>query len=380
MTDPKIKYYPVGNGDTSLITLSDNTKIIIDINCTNESEDEEVDERFNVRTDLLQELNRDNEIPYTDAFILTHPDNDHCRGFERIFYLGDPSKFDDDDLENELIRIDELWFTPRVFAEFHKDLSDDAKAFKKEADRRMKLFKENPTDAKKSGNRIRIIGYTDNPNRQGFDEVTTSPGNSINLINGSIKKDFSFFIHAPHKIDTDKNDDRNDTSLVLQARFDVDKVIHAGKALFGGDAGWRVWALILKKCKTENIEYDLFLAPHHCSWGFFNDTPQKDNPKPVSTSIDVLNKKRDGAIVISSSKEIKNNDDNPPHYEAKNEYVKIVGKENFLTTAEHPSTDNPLPIVYRITSNGPQKIDNNSKSSSKSGLIDSATSRPKTYG
>ena len=40
MIDPRIKYYPVENGDTSLITLSDETKILIDINITNESTDE----------------------------------------------------------------------------------------------------------------------------------------------------------------------------------------------------------------------------------------------------------------------------------------------------------------------------------------------------
>jgi hypothetical protein len=32
--DPRITYFPVGNGDCSLITLSDNTQILIDCNTT----------------------------------------------------------------------------------------------------------------------------------------------------------------------------------------------------------------------------------------------------------------------------------------------------------------------------------------------------------
>ena len=104
MIDPRIKYYPVENGDTSLITLSDETKILIDINITNESTDENEEQRYDVLRDLLDnELKKNSKKPYVDVFILTHPDEDHCRGYEKYFYQGVPSDYDDDDKKNELI-------------------------------------------------------------------------------------------------------------------------------------------------------------------------------------------------------------------------------------------------------------------------------------
>jgi len=43
--DPRITYFPVGNGDCSLITLSDDTQIIIDCNTTADASDENNPER-----------------------------------------------------------------------------------------------------------------------------------------------------------------------------------------------------------------------------------------------------------------------------------------------------------------------------------------------
>jgi hypothetical protein len=382
MKDHQVKYYPAGNGDTTLITLSDDTSIIIDVNVTESAGNDSVISRYDIHADLLSSLSRDeSEIPYTNSFILSHGDQDHVRGIDNVFYLGDPADYSDDDLEDGRIRINELWFTPRILNEKNRELCLDARAFRAEAIRRIKLYKEDKKAAAKKGNRIRIIGYSDNSELEGLEDIVTAPGNQINLIDGSIKDDFSFFIHAPHKIDTDENNERNDTSLVLQARFDVDNVKHAGKALFGGDAGWRIWALILKYCIDNNIEYDLFLAPHHCSWGYFSDVPYANNTSPATSSIEVLQKKRPGAYVISSSKEIEDNDDNPPHFPAKQEYIEVVGSDNFLVTSEHPSTKKPLPIIFRMTPNGPQKIDNeDTDAASRSGLFGVTVSKPKTYG
>jgi metal-dependent hydrolase (beta-lactamase superfamily II) len=71
---------------------------------------------------------------HIDTFILTHPDQDHCRGFEEIFYTGDPSEFNESDRRNGLIIIDELWFAPRIFSSFEDNLSDSAEALKKKLD------------------------------------------------------------------------------------------------------------------------------------------------------------------------------------------------------------------------------------------------------
>lgn len=359
MINPRIKYYPVENGDTSLITLSDETTILVDINITNDSTDEGEEQRYDVLRDLLDfELKKSNKKPFVDVFVLTHPDQDHCRGYEKYFYQGSPSDYSEEDKKNELIIINELWYTPRVFEVYTSDLNSDAKIFKKEAKRRMDLFKDNPEAANCNGNRIRIIGYTDNKELKGLEDRIVTPGNSINEFNEDFKSDFSLFIHAPFK-DSIDGDDANETSIVFQAKFDVGKQSDACLAFWGGDAGWRVWEKILNMSSDENLNWDLFLAPHHCSWKFFNDD---SDDEVVDSSNEILNKKRnDNSRVIVSSKVIKRNSDNPPSYKGRNRYVNVVGENNFLNTATNPTEKNPLPIEFEISSDKIEQIDNQKK-------------------
>ena len=85
---------------------------------------------------------------------------------------------------------------------------------------------------------------------------------------------------------------------------------------FGGDAGAGIWSKILERSDDETLKWDLFLAPHHCSWSFFSDRPYQENMVPAKNLLTILDKKiGDGSIVIASSKPIKNDDDNPPHYD-----------------------------------------------------------------
>ena len=63
--------------------------------------------------------------------------------------------------------------------------------------------------------------------------------------------------------------------------------------------------------------------------------------------------KRNNGKVISSSKKIADNNDNPPHYQAKEEYLKKLSKSSdFLNTAIEPTEKNPEPIVFEISSTG----------------------------
>jgi hypothetical protein len=58
--------------------------------------------------------------------------------------------------------------------------------------------------------------------------------------------------------------------------------------------------------------------------------------------------------VIASSKEIIDNDDNPPHYQAKQQYIKkLASSSDFLNTSGEPSKERLQPIEFTITSNGP---------------------------
>ena len=57
MSKHQIKFYPVGNGDSSLITLEDGTTVMIDCHFREGEEDTNGNKIFPVKDDLLSSLN-----------------------------------------------------------------------------------------------------------------------------------------------------------------------------------------------------------------------------------------------------------------------------------------------------------------------------------
>lgn len=343
-----IKFYPVGNGDCDLITIGGaNKKMMFDCNFRKKAE-EENEEMYDVLDDLLtNELTTKKcGLPLLDAFLLTHPDQDHCRSFADKFFLGDPDTVPQSAKDDKKILIGELWYSPRVFEELSGELNADAKAFKKEAKRRMDLYKSNSNKADKDGNRIRIIGWTDNPDLKGLEERIITPGNTISEVNGTSCRYFEMFIHAPFKDDIE-GEDRNMTSIASQLRFMSDKYNeNIARVFLGGDTEWRVIQEIMNKTSNDDyLKWDLMEAPHHCSYKFFADDREDD---PNQASLDFLDKSEDGAFVVSSSKIVKKNSDNPPCQKAKNRYTDRIGKSNFFCTGGEKVDDAENPIVFDI--------------------------------
>lgn len=354
MSKKIIKYYPVGNGDTSLFKTS-NANIITDCNIR-----EVKDGIYDVKEDLVKELEKRNDRPYTDLFVLTHHDNDHCLNFGKHFHTGKISSYDDDD---EKIIIDELWVNEYILGDDNISDDTDAGIIRKEVRRRRNLYKNNDSAKNERGNRLVLIGYDDNNN---FTNVPQHiPGQVVNEINDTTLDKFEFFIHAPFKadvIDCNANEDRNMSSIVYQARFYKSYGSDFScRVLHGGDADHYRWAKIKEKSeKNDNedaLEWDIFQTPHHCSWTFFNDTPYKDddknidNSEPKQTSIDILNYKLTGAKVVATSKKIVDDKDNPPHYPARTEYTNVVGSSNFKNTQKFYD-DFKKPIVFEIDDYG----------------------------
>lgn len=343
-----IKFYPVGNGDCNLITIGGvNKKMMFDCNFRQKAEDDN-DDMYDVLDDLLtNELtSKKCGLPFIDAFLLTHPDQDHCRSFADKFYLGDPDCVTQSDKDNKKILIGELWYSPRVFEELSGDLNADAKAFKKEAERRMALYKSDSKKADRNGNRIRIIGWTDNPVLKGLENRIVTPNNTISEVNGYPCRYFEMFIHAPFKKDIE-GEDRNMTSIVAQLRFKSDKnKDDIARIFLAGDSEWRVIEKIVDMTNNDDfLKWDLMEAPHHCSYKFFADNREEDANQ---ASLDFLNKREEGAFVVSSSKVIKQNSDNPPCQKAKNRYTNRVGESNFFCTSGEKDGDTEKPIVFDI--------------------------------
>lgn len=387
MIKHQLKFYPVGNGDTSFITLSDNTTILTDCKIRDGEEDSAGNKIYSVKKDLLDSLQRRSKNPFLDLFIITHPDEDHCLGYEKNFYRGDPDKYSETNRNNDEIIIDEIWSTSMLF---NGASNDDAKALKKEAERRRKLWDDDKPEKDKPGNRIRMIGYDED---EKFENLPNSvPGETLNKINGKMITNFEFFVHAPfkkHLIEATAEKDKNFSSIAMQARFKINQSDANWSCffLFGGDADHNIWAEILKKSEANNnkekLKWDIFMSPHHCSWTFFNNVPYADpveNKTPKDSSLKILDYKKSGGKIIASSKTIVNNDDNPPHYQAKQQYLKKVSASEFLNTAVEPSEKQPEPIIFEITSSGISRVDKGSKAESlrqvasgiRSGLIGTA--------
>lgn len=377
MNDQSITHFPVGNGDMSLITLADSTTLLVDCNIREPNDEEDI---LDVHGLLLDTLKRDSKkAPHVNVFILTHPDQDHCRGFKDHFYQGNPAKYTDTDRRAGKVIVDELWFAPRVFNEYNKGLPDDAKAIRTEAERRIELYTSGDPKCKEPGNRLRLIGASDNEELDGLDDIRTIPGQTLNLINGKVYDDFRILILAPIKYDSDGDDtERNDTSIVVQMRFDVDEVEDAVRILLGGDTSCEYWERILDKNDDKALEWDLLLAPHHCSWYFFSTESPTADAKPSKKVMRLLKCRRKGAFVVSSSKPIKDDGDDPPSFKAKQIYVAAVGEDHFLCTGDTPDE----PITFIMTGKGPQKSGTASGDgkASLSAMIGRAVSTPRTYG
>jgi hypothetical protein len=94
-----ITFFPVDNGDMTLIKFGDldATTLLIDVNIRQDADNPDGEDVRDVAKDLRERLKKDeNGRPYVDAFLLSHPDQDHCRGLTRHFHLGPLDKYPDD--------------------------------------------------------------------------------------------------------------------------------------------------------------------------------------------------------------------------------------------------------------------------------------------
>ena len=331
-------FWPVGTGDSTTVFINDKVIFQIDLHHMQKSDDEN-ESQWQIIDQLEEILPKRNGIPYLSAFALTHADLDHCKGFSELL---------------ERVTIGEIWFTPHIFTEVQKELGEEAKAFRKEAMRRVKETIKNPNAA--SGDRVRIVGFDkvlENDDFNGFPKEKLSiPGHEIFEVDGEdLSDDVRFFIHSPFK--DDLREDRNDTSLGLQVKL-IDGE-DEGRALLFGDLAYESLKRIFDVTSNDdNLLWDVLLAPHHCSKKVMYI--RNDSGDILKQDImDCFKNKQNGrGYIISSSMPIKERNqsgENPPHAKAKNRYEEIV-RGDFICTHEHPDENNPEPIVFEVGENG----------------------------
>ena len=321
-----IEFFPVGNGDMTLIHLATGKTILIDINIRQNADNESEDDYPDVASMLRDRLSRDCENrPYVDAFVLTHPDQDHCGGLRTHFHLGSPTDWKEpEDDEPEKVVIREMWSSPLIFRRTNKEdgaLSADAEAWKKEAKRRVELAKEQAASANELGNLIRIMGQDIHEDKmKGIEHLMVKVGDTLNAICGERDPSFSALLLSPKVVSRDEADElagKNNSSIVMQYSISAkDDSIDSKAATFltGGDAEIDIWKRIWGRNKEtpENLGYHILQAPHHCSLGALSYDKYNDRNgrkgKGEDCEIDkeaysALSQAENGASIVASSEE-----------------------------------------------------------------------------
>ncbi len=391
-----ITFFPVGNGGMSLIRLSDGNKtsILIDVNIRTAADDNE-EGTCDVTKELRKKIRKDdNERPYVDVFLLTHPDKDHCTGLTKHFHLGSLDEYDDEsgDGEDLKIIIKELWSSPMIFRRASKNnaLCADAKEFNKEAKRRVKQFEESKDGKLEEGDRVKILGEDVDGKTDKLEEILVKVDEVFQKVNGQENEHIEMCLIGPLSKQEDEERENvlnsNRSSVIIQFSVAADKN-NKNSCLFltCGDAKVTIWEYLwdIHKNNPKSLEYDLLQVPHHCSWHSLSHDSWAENhdPKVSSDAKNALSQALNGAIIVSSSDSIKDDDNDPPCIGAKREYESISEEAggSFYCTEEYPDEEKPMPLEFKITKEGPQPPAKKSRSRLEIAGIATA-SRPQLHG
>ena len=358
----RVTFFPVGNGDMTLITLGDSsqTTLLIDCNLTEDPI---------ALSQLRKLLQRDERgRPYVDAFLITHPDQDHCRGIAKYFYLGDPRFYPDDTkaADEKRIFIRELWSSPMVFRRATKDhvLCEDAEALNAEARRRVSENKRR-SFLVSAGDRILILGEDEGGKTANLKPLVIQTGAEFSRINGADNPCFSARLLAPMpKSDNPLKEEllgKNHSSVVLQLSLRPSPAAAVGcRFLTGGDAEVAIWEMLWAtyEATPEALHYDLLLCPHHCSWhslSYDSWSEKREKGVVASKARAALSQIREYGFIVASSKPILDDDNDPPCFGAKRVYTGIAEKVGgrFMCTGD----THGKPLEFSITSRGLEILD-----------------------
>lgn len=339
-------FWPVGNGDSTTVVISDAEVLQIDLNDKVMAEDDD-NEHIPLVDELVAKLPQRDGKPYLSCFVLTHPDQDHCRGFEDLL---------------KRVVIGELWHSPHIFREYEdqETLCEDAKVFRKEAHRRAAQTIKSGGDPG-SGDRVRIIGYSalfePGEKYHGFpDEFRTRPGASIVTLDGTdVSNRLHVFIHGPFKEGV--ADGRNETSIAMQVTIGSTQNSMSGLLL--GDVSYPTLMQIFEQTHSHSndamLYWNVLLAPHHCSKKVMYERDADGVESLKQDALDELAAPQlDIGYIVSSSSEFpaaNSAGDNPPHVKARRRYEEIANT-GFLCTAEFSTPENLKPIIFTVNQNG----------------------------
>ena len=360
-----IRFYPVGNGDTSQIILNDGRRLLFDYRHIEKSTSDESPE-IDLEKQLKKELN-DSGIDYFDVVAFTHSDKDHIENSTNFFELKHAKKYQGDGR----IKIKTLWVPASMIIETTTYDNQDAEfvIWRQEARHRMK-----------EGEGIRVFSKPDKL-KDWLNENNLTVESRKHLISdaGTIVPEFDikddgieFFCHSPFIKHVDEGEDlRNEAALIFNIRFKT--LFSSIDYLAVGDSEVSVLEDIIEisqnNSNSDRLDWDLFNIPHHCSYKALNIEKGKKETVPSEKIEELLQSGKTGCFLISSSNPIIDNDDaydqtQPPHIQAKKCYQRYLDENNgcqLLVTMEEPNEDSPEIIEFIIDNDGiARKKKNNS--------------------
>ena len=334
----KIIFYPVGNGDTSQIILSNGKRLLFDFYKTEKSEDSETPS-IDVAEALKKELKQAKRADF-DVVAFSHADMDHIQGAADFFYLEHALKYQSEDR----IRIKELWVPAAMVLE---ERNDDSRVIRQEA--RYRLQK---------GKGIKVFscpGRLEKLLTQWVDEGKIASTRKSEILKTCVvdagqivpgfnlgTDDVEFFVHSPFvKTVGKENISTNEAALILHATFDVCN--SKTRYFIIGDAEADILKdiveITLLKGNEERLMWDIYNIPHHCSYLALNskDKGVYETP-PLEAIRKLLNYGNKNCYLISSSNKIEDCDQKqPPHIQAYKAYDKHCKNEKSLLRWNTPT-------------------------------------------
>lgn len=337
----KLSIFACDNGDAILLE-ADGKTVMTDINYRDTAADPDDDDC----PDFGAEIRSACANHHLSVFVLTHPDVDHCRGFGDIFHVGDPANHDSDPAEGHVkIVVDEIWCSP--YAADPNYVTDDAKPLVDEIKRRHKL--KGTAKGQQAGNKLFVRSLAD-------------------VVDGSLSPNVSWRLLAPtaseatipkRKATETCDPSSNSSSLVVQWTVKVN-----GKdnlLLLGGDSTVEIWERIHKDNEKTlvRLRWHVLVAPHHCSRRSLGKRNASNEFEYSKHALDALGHMQGSGRVVVSSKEIKKNDDDPPSWSAKQQYLKSLApsgqqdaESRFHCTGTHDE-GKPGHVLFDLTAGGP---------------------------
>ena len=337
----KFTFYPVGNAETCLLELSNGNKILFDFADMNDGS------TADNRIDIKQELYGISEF---EVVMFSHAHEDHTKGASEFFYFDHAAKYQS---ENR-VKINELWVSAAFILETDFENGADAKIIRNEARYRLKegygikIFAA--PDSLTPWLKAQKIEYED------IEHMVVHAGEIIKI--DGVEDEVQFFIHAPFSEDSEEVQDKNDPSIVLQARL-----FNEGREtniIITGDTPYKVLNKIVDISKANKNEefliWDIYDIPHHCSHTGLNEKGEKDTYRitPTENVQWLLQQAQQNARMVASCVKI-TEETSPPHIIAKRAYEFYTSADvTFMATMEHTSlkSDKPTPIVFEIDKHG----------------------------